>query len=281
MKQLYISDLDGTLLGEDKKPSAFTIKTVNHLVQQGMFFSIATARTAVSVTNLVKDIRFTIPVVLMNGVCLYDIAQRHYVSVEYIPKESLLALLNCLDQHEKIGFFYAIEQDALFTYYFNVHTPNAAAFIQERKKLFGKQFVKLSSVSELDELPIAFFSVSDTESRLKPIYNALRQIPGLHCDFYRDNYHPGFWYLEACSASASKAHAVEKLKALYQFEHVTAFGDNLNDIPLFSVSDECIAVQNAQHELKQLATRVVLPNTSDGVAHELLRLYMKKLRTEQ
>ena len=45
-----------------------------------------------------------------------------------------------------------------------------------------------------------------------------------------------------------------------------SFGDAVNDIPMFEISDECYAVSNAADELKAVATAVIDSNEDDGVA---------------
>ena len=55
LKTLYVSDLDGTLLSSNQKTSEFTNLIINNLVEKGMIFSYATARslvTAKKVTNV-------------------------------------------------------------------------------------------------------------------------------------------------------------------------------------------------------------------------------------
>lgn len=49
-----------------------------------------------------------------------------------------------------------------------------------------------------------------------------------------------------------------------------AFGDAMNDIPMFEIADECYAVANAVPELKELATDVIESNEEDGVAKWLM-----------
>ena len=44
----------------------------------------------------------------------------------------------------------------------------------------------------------------------------------------------------------------------------------INDIPMFEISDECYAVENAVGELKAFATGVIESNEEDGVAKWLL-----------
>ena len=48
-----------------------------------------------------------------------------------------------------------------------------------------------------------------------------------------------------------------------------SFGDAVNDIPMFRISDECYAVENAVDELKEIATAVIADNDNDGVARWL------------
>jgi hydroxymethylpyrimidine pyrophosphatase-like HAD family hydrolase len=69
--------------------------------------------------------------------------------------------------------------------------------------------------------------------------------------------------------SATKANAIEKLKVITKCDRIVSFGDAINDIPLFSVSDECYAVENAVEELKNIATAVIRSNEEDGVAYWL------------
>ena len=47
-KTLYISDLDGTLLNQNAELSAYTKDTLNKMVGEGLYFTVATARTASS-----------------------------------------------------------------------------------------------------------------------------------------------------------------------------------------------------------------------------------------
>ena len=65
---LYVSDLDGTLLNEKSRISALTARTLNRLIDNGICFTIATARTPATVVKLMNEVRLNLPVVLMTGV---------------------------------------------------------------------------------------------------------------------------------------------------------------------------------------------------------------------
>jgi hypothetical protein len=71
-------------------------------------------------------------------------------------------------------------------------------------------------------------------------------------------------------AKASKKNAIQKMKELWNCSKVISFGDAINDIPMFEISDECYAVENAVEELKAHATGIIESNDNDGVAKWLL-----------
>ena len=57
MKSLYISDLDGTLLRSDARTSEYTNRTINALVERGMLFSYATARSYLTACKVTAGLR--------------------------------------------------------------------------------------------------------------------------------------------------------------------------------------------------------------------------------
>ena len=65
---------------------------------------------------------------------------------------------------------------------------------------------------------------------------------------------------------ATKANAILILKELLGCDKIVSFGDAINDIPMFQISNECYAVENAVDKLKQMATKVIESNNNDGVA---------------
>ena len=52
---------------------------------------------------------------------------------------------------------------------------------------------------------------------------------------------------------------------------MTVYGDNLNDLPMFEVADEAVAVANAMPEVIARADRVIGPNSASSVARDMLR----------
>ncbi|NMP38372.1 MAG: HAD-IIB family hydrolase [Clostridiales bacterium] len=273
MKTLYISDLDGTLLNENVEISEFTRKTVNSLCEKGLCFSIATARTAATVGRLLSGMKTGAPAVLMNGACIYDLEKGEYVKTEPISGAALSGLLSAVDSAHLSGFVYTVDDGKLHTYYTDMTNAAAKSFMTERIMKFGKVFTQLDSFSECAEKNVVYYSVVDLKERLLPVYEKLKCVDSLHVEFYPDIYEKNFWFLEAASVRASKFNAVNFLRESCGFDFIVGFGDNLNDLPLFSACDECCAVANAHEQVKSAATRIIGANGEDAVAKYLLEVF--------
>ena len=111
MKTLYISDLDGTLFNKSKKISIFTADVINKCIEEGMLFSVATARMPYGCDYRLKDIHMTIPGILTNGVFLYDFKNEKYVSVENIGAEVAKQVVKIFKDVKLSCFVYIFTQD--------------------------------------------------------------------------------------------------------------------------------------------------------------------------
>ena len=78
MKTLYISDLDGTLLDKNAKLSPRSAEIISNLIQNGLLFSVATARSQ-SCISILQQLDINIPCVQLNGVLIYDFKTKKYI----------------------------------------------------------------------------------------------------------------------------------------------------------------------------------------------------------
>jgi len=265
MKTLYISDLDGTLLQPNAELSVRAKRTLNELIEQGMLFSIATARTIASVETIIKDVAINMPIILMNGVCIYDMNKKQYIKVEAFSKNSTHLLLTIIKRFHLMGFAYVIKDGILSTYYEKLSTKPLRDFYKQCVKKYHKPFTQIEDFYSLDTEPLIYFCTIDKKEFLDPIYAMLKDIDDMNCVFYKDNYSVDLWYLEIFSKYASKYHAVEYLRNYLQLDCIVCFGDNHNDLPLFEAGDQNYAVANAIEELREKADSVIGSNNEDGV----------------
>lgn len=267
MKQLYISDLDGTLLNRDKEVSEYTRETLNALIEKGVNFSVATARTTASAAKILSELNINVPAVLMNGVVIYDLQKGEYIKTEVIPPDTVNAVISIFQDHDISGFMYGLLGNELTTYYESLNTPALQDFRDERVKKYYKTFEQTDSfLHTAMNTKIIYFCLVDMKERLFKVSEALKEFTGIDMVLYKDIYDEKLWYLEIFSKNASKRNAVNFLRDYCGFDTIIGFGDNYNDIPLFEACDEGYAVENAVEELKKNATGIVSTNISDGVA---------------
>lgn len=271
MKTLYISDLDGTLLNKNAEISEFTEKALSRIIENGLNFSVATARTSETALQMLRGLPLNVPIILMNGVSIYDVKNSSYIKTHFMQKSSVCNLFSALKKHNITGFLYIIEDEKLNTYYEDLNSDHAKKFVEERIRKFDKKFTHINNFSDLKDKATVYFSICDIKEKLVTLYQELAMDKNLHIEFYRDIYNEDFWYLEVCSVHASKYNAVKYLREEYGFDKVISFGDNLNDIPMFLASDESYAVANAKPEVKEKATAIIDSNDNDGVAKWLLQ----------
>lgn len=262
-KILYVSDLDGTLLNSSQALSEQSLKLLNTWIKKGIHFSIATARTPATVTEILQELTISIPVVLMNGSVLYDLKNQHYIKVEYIAEEVVKLIMQNLGSLCYEGFIYTIVEDKLLVYYENLINDYQKIFFDERQDKPQKTFVKKHLE---DYSKVVYFTFMDTYEKIEVIYKKIEQLPGLALSMYRDIYNEGAYFLEVYSDRATKANAVISLKEQYDYDKIISFGDNLNDLTMFKISDECYAVYNAHPTVKESATGVILHHDDDAVA---------------
>ncbi len=272
MRTLYVSDLDGTLLNKDAELSPYTIETLNRLIQKGMEFTVATARSSGTADRILKELSLPLPVILMNGVLIYDTLSRHYSKVEYLSEDNLAFIHKVLKDSGLAGFMYEVKDHVLTTYYERLANEAQKDFYEERATKYHKIFTQVPDFTLVNREHIIYFALLDTREHLEPAYQILKNRRDIALAYYKDIYcEEDIWYLEIFSADATKYNAVQYLRQKYGFDKIVGFGDNLNDLPLFKACEITCAVNNAKDELKAAATHIIGSNTEDGVARWLRR----------
>jgi Cof subfamily protein (haloacid dehalogenase superfamily) len=258
-----LSDLDGTLLRSDQLTSDFTNQTINTLVQEGLLFSYATARSYITAQKVAGGIQAGIPVALYNGAFIRDSRTRELLVSNFFTKEEATQILRDLLAAEIYPIVYSLQAgEEHFSYWVEKINPMTAKWIDTRKN--DPRETPVHSAEELFRGEIFYFSCIDREEKLLPLLEKYREIH--RCIFSRDIYFDDLW-LEILPKNASKANAARQLAARLGCDKIVAFGDGKNDMDLFAAADECYAVSNAHPDLKAMATGVIGSNDEDAVAH--------------
>ena len=267
-RTLYVTDLDGTLLDSDQRVSPFSCSVINDLVTRGMIFSYATARSMITARKATVGLNAQMPLIVYNGTFVIDnVTGQRLISNTFSAAEAA-ELLEILQAHDIAPLVYSLqavpESDTgteKFSYIPSTVSPGLRRFLNSRQGDVRDNPV--SSAADLAQGEIYYFTNIDEPSKLVPVYGDLRD--RYNCMYQKDVYSDDMW-LEILPKAASKASAILQVKELYGCDRIVAFGDGLNDIPMFEIADECYAVSNAVDELKAIATGVIESNNADGVA---------------
>ena len=276
MKTLFLSDLDGTFLNKEGKISKRSAEIIDTLTKQGVLFTVATARTYATVMEMFKDIYLPCPLVLMNGVTIYDPVGRKILVSNSIPTDLGNKIVDVFRKHGIEPMLYFQQGECLDIYYGELTNDYQRTYVQQRVDCKGKRFIYSPTPTSLEDKNLVYIVCIDFYDKIKGIYDEVSEFDNAHCMFYKDNYVPDMYYLEIITKTVSKASGALEVKKLIGADKIIAFGDNLNDIPLFEVADECYAVAEAQDELKKIATSVIGSNDEDAVAEFLLEYVRNK-----
>ena len=96
MSKLYVSDLDGTLLRSDQVTSDYTNQVINTLVDKGMLFSYATARSLITAKKVTMGIQAKIPLIVYNGAFVIDNVTEEILIANYFDDTVRAAGLFCV-----------------------------------------------------------------------------------------------------------------------------------------------------------------------------------------
>lgn len=278
---LYVSDLDGTLLNRESIVSPKTAALLNEAISQGALFTIATARTPATVSQLLKDVNLTLPTIVMTGSMKWDRAQNSYSDMRFMPPSSYEPIFEIFRKSKLPTFIYTLADDLIHIYHIGELQPVEKAFIEERRYNPYKRF-HLSMIDGVDELPprndnvLLFYSMSPTEEAEK-VWQEIKALnkPAI-VNFYHDLFGPEVAILEIFSPIASKATAMRELAQSIGADRIVAFGDNVNDLPMLRNADLAVAPSNAIEEVKETASVVIESNDTDAVARFILEDFKRE-----
>ena len=268
-KTLYVTDLDGTLLNRQDRVSPFSIQAINSLVEKGMLFTYATARSLVSASRVTEGLSTNIPVIAYNGAFIMQPSTGEILSSESFTEEERARVREVLDRFGISPLVYAfVNGIEKVSWIPEKENDGIRRYLELRKG--DPRFRPVTTRNGLFEGSMFYFTCIGEKEELQPVYDIFSADPRYRCTIQQELYRPEYW-CEIMPAKASKSNAIRKLKTMWGCTRVISFGDAVNDLPMFEISDECYAVSNAVDELKTAATGIIESNEEDGVANWLLR----------
>ena len=266
---LYVSDLDGTLLGEDSRLSSGTIEILNRVIGElGGLFTVATARTPATVVPLMQEVNARLPFIVIGGSAMWNPVTMSYEHTRGIDDMTVNAVADVFDRHNAHPFIYRRHGNSLLhTHHYGPLSPQEERFIAARQQLpLKKFFLNDHDYRHSDDEALLIFSMNKY-AVLKSIADDLKaSVPTCSVMLYHDIFDESEGYLEIFTAGTSKAGAIRELAREVGAGRVVVFGDNRNDIAMMQAADHSVAMGNAFPEVKAAASEVIGPNSADSVA---------------
>ncbi len=281
-KKMIAIDLDGTLLNTESQIPEENKEAIKRAIDADMLVSISTGRATFDVKSLVGD-DLDIPIIASNGGTIHDVG---YKLLNTITFEKELA--------KEIATF-LIERDI----YFEVYTETELLSPYNGEEKLQAELDKVISANPDESLEKLWIGAM---SQFKQ--SGIRFVPNIDHIFTDENTifkilvfsfdlqnlakvykaiiqntkiavtSSGEHILEILPEKSGKGYAVTMLAEKYgiQKEDIYAVGDSPNDISMFEVAGNGVAMKNAMTELMEIATHVTKTNDELGVAYFIDKL---------
>lgn len=267
---LYVTDLDGTLLGDAPRIPDEAVEMLNEMLDAGLPFTVATARSWASTKGIVKRLHLKHPIVLYNGAHIIDPATEELLENCSLSKEQMLKVAQlCLDAGVCCRVESMIDGVCRVSWLKSMEDEGLRMYVEPRKG--DARFRPVDSMEQLADGEPFQCAMFGKEEQLTPLFEQLKALDYLYASMVEDSYDKGWLWLSCARKDSNKAEGVSKLRELTGFERIVCFGDNHNDLPMFAVADEAYAVGNAVEAAKRAVAGVIGRNTEYGVAKFLMK----------
>lgn len=271
---LYITDLDYTLLQDDATLSDTSRDGILRIIEAGIPFTIATARSHQSVTEILGDIPLQLPVITINGAFINDWRSgdvQHLFHLEDELREGILDVLLSHDMHPYMSA-YGSQQHKLF--YKELQNEGMKWLHRDRTEAQDPRLTELSNYSQLKGHQVVSMTAIDLSDQIQIVHDVLRKrfTSQIKLHHYTNPYHPEWQWMNIQDKTSSKGAAAQILldKLKLTPSELTVFGDQANDISMFQVAGTACAVSNAHHSLQPHATQTIGTNTDNSVIKYIL-----------
>lgn len=253
--RLIATDLDGTLLNEEKQVSEENRVAVEAAVKKGVMVTIATGRMYCSALPYAKQLGIDVPIITYNGALIRSVSGETWLErpLQREPAAEALSFIRGRGWHTHsfIGdrLYYQARNEKTDVY------EKGAGISGEA--IGGELFLRTEGILKLllvmDGEIQADAAVDELNRRFAGRLTAVKSSPT---------------YVEIIQFEVSKAAALETLMDRFGLKksEVMAIGDSNNDLPMLRAAGFAVAMGNANPAVKKAADAVTESNRKSGVA---------------
>ena len=266
MIRLIVSDLDGTLMRDDRSVPARFFAQYLELKRRGILFVPASGNQIATMRQILAPIADELTCIADNGGL---IMQGDTILYEQpIPEAALLTSLELLKRYPQCVKVFNGRDGALIDEADRVRAGDALIYLQQYKY-----------VDDLAHYPqgIYKFAIADFSGHIAEICEALR--PHLPAGVRLAT--SGNGWMDITNENANKGLTLSWLQAHLSItpEETLAFGDQMNDAEMLSRAKYSFAMANCDPQLRAHAAHIAPANEADGVVQILDQLLCGNLET--
>lgn len=229
---LFISGIDNTLLTPDNALSAYSKFELNRLIESGANFTVATERTPASVMEILKDIHFKMPIIVMNGAALYDIKERKYMHTFSIGYDVVKPILEVLER-EKVGcFINTVIQDILLIYFTDMTNSTMEELHLRLRKSPYRNYIHAPLPEGQDVLYLCIIEPTPVIERLAKVLEQEPFMKDIRIHIREEKNHEGYSYMRIYSPQATRENMMDYLQGQLGFKKRVTFSsiEGISDV---------------------------------------------------
>ena len=252
---LLVSDIDGTLVTNDKRVTEAAAAAAARLAPAGVHLSLVSSRPPVGFAELSRQLGLTAPLGAFNGGAILE-PDLSVIEKLSVPAADARIALDAFSEFGIDGWVFSFER-------WYVTDPDGALVSKETRTICHDPVAVPDFAALLGEVGKLVGS-SRHHDRVAACEAALAQRLGPGTTAKRSQ--P--YYLDVTPAKSDKGYAVTRIAAILgvPIGEVAVIGDMSNDLPMFDVAPHRIAMGNGIEALKSRASFVTESNEHDGWA---------------
>ncbi|MER8094368.1 Cof-type HAD-IIB family hydrolase [Streptomyces goshikiensis] len=268
--RLIATDLDGTLLRDDKSVSPRTVAALAAAEEAGIEVFFVTGRPARWMDVVADHVHGHGLAICANGAAVVDLhAGREFVQVRALPRDTALTVVNAL-RAAAPGTSFAVERTTGINY-----EPNYPPFFQDPGATVATAEKLLHEEPDTTAAPVLKLLAHHAELSPDEFLTLARSAAGDHASITRSS---PTALLEISGLGISKASTLELCCAERGISpaEVVAFGDMPNDVEMLRWAGTSYAMGNAHPDVIAAASGRTVANNEDGVAVVIERIIAER-----
>lgn len=280
MFELFITDLDGTLLDDEKRISNSNLQAIKKLRQHNVAFSVFTGRSFYSAYQYIKILDVVGLVALQNGALIIEMPSRKVINeiclkcqiaknIYHLAKNNLFTIIGYTGYHDfdpNDGKDIIVEKNdpncKTFDQYFQ-HNKQRITFVESMDAFLGsrEEIGQLAIIGNESQLKDLLWTVKDRhKNEISHVLSPIRDDHG---------------FLEFFGPKVSKGDALSHLLERYETtaSKTVFIGDSYNDLPLMKRVGLPVATENAYRDIKDHCKMVVSSNNNHAVKEAIQKIF--------